>query len=78
MNLVEIRDCELLGVDGKLTLLSLTIEDVFYIFYNKILQNIGFKMLETNIFVFLFYSCEIHVMQRDFQTLTLFVIWSPA
>ena len=29
MNLVEIRDRELLGVDGKLTLLSLTIEDVF-------------------------------------------------
>ena len=29
MNLVEIRDCELFGVDGKLTLLSLTIEDVF-------------------------------------------------
>ena len=26
--MTEIRDCELLGVDGKLTILSLTIEDV--------------------------------------------------
>ena len=29
MNLVEIRDSELLGLDGKVTLLLLTIEDVF-------------------------------------------------
>ena len=28
-------------------------------------------MLETNIFVFLFYSREIHVMQRDFEILAL-------
>ena len=31
------------------------------------------KMLETNIFIFLFYSHEIHVMQQDFEILTLIV-----
>ena len=30
-------------------------------------------MLETNIFVILFYSREIHVMQRDFEILALVV-----
>ena len=30
-------------------------------------------MLETNIFVILFYSREIHVMQRDFEVLALVV-----
>ena len=42
-------------------------------FYNKILQNIGFKMLETNLFVILFYSRKIHVIQRDFEVLALVV-----